>query len=341
MNSVTIKSISGLDLRVFSDDELLSLSRDIEAEIKSRKEKGVVGRLPIDTFAEKSRRDVHCPVCGCHRYHENGIRNGRKRLLCTECGTSFSYMTDTMLCNTKLSLMRISQLITCFVLDFPVWAISYLSGMDEKTIQFWRYRICDVSKNYIEKTVLCGKVWIDETYWRVTDHGLIAVKDTGKLPRGLSRNLVCVLVAYDTRHNYYCKVMEKRGTPDSAEIYESLRSHIKTGSNVIHDGAASHRLLIESLRLKETVLKSTDGKMESRRQMEPIDSVCALLKFEVAKHKGILTKHMHELLPWFAFKANKMSKYSADEVIEQIMVKLFDVQKTEGYYERFNVKRKR
>ena len=72
--------------------------------------------------------------------------------------------------------------------------------------------------------------------------------------------------------------------------------------------------------------------------MEPIDNVCALLKFEV--NKRILTKHLTELLPWFAFKATKMSKYKTSEAINQIMIKLFDAPKTQTYYERFNSKRK-
>lgn len=64
----------------------------------------------------------------------------------------------------------------------------------------------------------------------------------------------------------------------------------------------------------------------------------ALLKFEV--NKRILTKHLTELLPWFAFKATKMSKYETSEAINQIMIKLFDAPKTQTYYERFNSKRK-
>lgn len=340
MSTVTIKSISGLDFHVFSDDELLSLRKEIDEELKQRKENKSSGRLPIDLFAQKARRDVCCPTCGCHRYSEDGVRSGRKRLLCQECGTRFGYLSGTMLGNSKLSLMRLTQLATYIVLDFPVWTMSYLSGMDEKTVQLWRYRICDIASEYLEKAVLSGKIWIDETYWRITDQGLISVEKDGKLPRGLSGNLVCVLVAYDIHHSYYCKVMDKRGNPGAEEIYGSLHERIRPGSTIIHDGARSHRLLIESLRLKEKVVKSTSTDKKEREQMEPIDNVCSLLKFEVGKHRGIHTNHLKELLPWFAFKAMKMSKYGIDEVVEQILTKLFDAEKTEGYYERFNTKRK-
>ena len=339
MRATTIESVSGLDIRAFSKEELLSLRDEIDTELEAR-EKKKESRTPLDLFAQQARRDVCCPICGCHHYYDDGVRNGRQRILCSQCGTRFGYLSGKMMDKSKLSFMRIYQLVMLFTLDLPVWAISYLSHMDQKTVQLWRYRLSDVANKYLEKTVLSDKIWIDETYWRLTNHGMIHVHPDGKSLRGISRNLVCVLVGYDIHGRYFCHVMSKRGNPDSNEIYSVLKGKIRPGSAIIHDGTKDHQYLIDSLKLKETVVKSTDSDKSRRDLMLPIDNVCALLKFEAQKHKGISTGHMAELLPWFLLKATKLSRCGVHETVEQIMTMLFDADKTEGYYERFHTRRK-
>jgi len=88
--------------------------------------------------------------------------------------------------------------------------------------------------------------------------------------RGLSRNLVCVVIAYDYHGNYYASVLEKTGNPGS--------------SLVIHDGDHSHHELIGLLGLKEKVIRTSEKDPKKRKLMKTIDSACGLLKFEVAKH---------------------------------------------------------
>lgn len=339
MLATTIESVSGLDIRFFSKEELLSIRAEIDGELK-RREKDDDGRNPLDRFAQQARRDVCCPACGSHRCRDEGIYRGRQRLQCSRCGTRFGYLSGKMMDGSKLSLMKVYQLVMFFTLDLPVWTISYLSKADQKTVQFWRYRLSDVSASYLQKAVLSDKIWIDETYWRISDHRLIQTHPDGKSLRGLSCNLVCVLVGYDIHGHYYCHVMEKRGSPNSEELYGSLRDHIRYGSKIIHDGSSEHRLLIERLGLDETVVKSKETDRQKKELIEPIDNMCALLKFEVRKHKGINTQHLAELLPWFLLKATKIARYGTKEAVEQIMTLLFDEDKTEGYYERFHTRRK-
>ena len=78
-----------------------------------------------------------------------------------------------MMDDSKLSLLRMYQLTMLILLDLPVWVVSYLTGLNQKTVQFWRYRLTDVAVEYLGKQMLSDKVWIDETYWKITDKGLI------------------------------------------------------------------------------------------------------------------------------------------------------------------------
>lgn len=336
---IDFRTLSGMDISVFGEDELLSLRERIDEELK-RKRNAKEKRLPIDLFAQKARRDIHCPHCGTDSYHSEGMIRKRTVLECNRCHKKFGYLSGSMLESSNLSLAQINQLTLYNVLDLPAWVIAYLTGIDEKTVQFWRYRLTDIANDYLGKQILSDKVWVDETYWKITDKSLIFEKSDGKQLKGLSRNLVCVVVAYDVHKHYYCHVMEKRGKISSDDFYNIMKDRIRPGSVLIHDGEHAHRTIVEKLNLKETVVKSDDTDPAKRRQMETIDSVCSLLKFETYKHKGIRTEHMEELLPWFLFKSEYVTRHGVGDAVDYIMVKLFDAKKTETYEERFKIKRK-
>lgn len=329
-----------MDISFFGIDELLSLRNEIDEELRRRKESNEI-RLPIDSFAQHARRDVHCPECGSYRYTSNGLNRRRMRLICIDCGKTFGYLSGSMLDGSNLSLMRMRQLVLLIVLDLPAWVIGYLTGINQKTVQFWRYRLCDVAKTYFENTTLSDKVWIDETYWQITDKGMVYVKDDGTFLRGLSRNLICFIVAYDKYGHYYCSKAEKTGKIDSNAILAALKDRICAGSEIIHDGEHAHHALIEKLKLRETIVKTSDTDKTKRMEIETIDNVCALLKFEAYKHKGMRTGHMQELLPWFLFKSEYVTRHGIDDAVEFILTKLFDADKTQTYEERFKIHRKK
>lgn len=329
-----------MDISFFGTEELRRLMKEIEEELKSREEKSE-RLLPIDLFAKQARRDIHCPNCGSHDYRTNGTSRKRTVLECGTCGKKFGYLSGSMMDDSKLSLLRMYQLTMLILLDLPVWVVSYLTGLNQKTVQFWRYRLTDVAVEYLGKQMLSDKVWIDETYWKITDKGLIFVKNDGNLPRGLSGNLICVIVAYDKKRHYYCHVVGKRGKISSEDFCSAMKDRIRPGSLLIHDGEHAHKALVNMLSLKEEVIRSDDMNPERRGQMEPIDSVCALLKFETYKHKGIRTRHMEELLPWFLFKTEYIRKNGVKNAVEYILTKLFDTEKTETYDERFNTERRK
>ena len=72
MRAATLESVSGMDIRAFSKEELFSLRDEIDTELEAR-EKKKESRTPLDLFAQQARRDVCCPICGCHRYCDGGV----------------------------------------------------------------------------------------------------------------------------------------------------------------------------------------------------------------------------------------------------------------------------
>ena len=80
MRATTIESVSGLDIRAFSKEELLSLRDEIDTELEAR-EKKKESRTPLDLFAQQARRDVCCPICGCHHYYDDGVHETVEQIM--------------------------------------------------------------------------------------------------------------------------------------------------------------------------------------------------------------------------------------------------------------------
>ena len=112
--------------------------------------------------------------------------------------------------------------------------------------KLWRKKIFNTVNDYQNHLVLSGKVWIDETY--VEDYKVLARKE-GKHLRGLSKSKICIVVAIDQYQNMVA-IISGHGKPSSKRIIKALKSHIKKGSIIVHDGEHSHYKLIEELNAK-------------------------------------------------------------------------------------------
>lgn len=233
--------------------------------------------------------------------------------------------------NAKITGSTIEKLILFFITGQPVWVISYITGLTGKTVQYWRYQVARIAGKYMQGTLLSTKVWIDETYWRITEKGPEYVSFDEQRKRGLSSDLICVVIAYDVHGHYLCRVLDKPGKPNSTGILMALKDNIEPGSLLVHDGEKAHRLLIDRLRLKEEMVKSSDSDPERRKLIQTIDNACALAKFEVYKHKGIRTKHLQELLDLFFYKVFSVMRYGVDGAIEYTKGRLYRMDKEVTY----------
>jgi len=164
---------------------------------------------------------------------KDGLDHGKQRYRCLSCGHRFTAVSGTELDNSKISYETVFSLVELIVYDLPLWVIAKIAGVNQKTARLWRFRVADAAVEYNDGIILEGKVWLDETYWRQTDKSMTFVGRGGLRLRGLSRNLVCVVIAYDCHGNYYASVLGKPGNPGSSEITSALKRHIARGSLVI------------------------------------------------------------------------------------------------------------
>lgn len=164
--------------------------------------------------------------------------------------------------------------------------------------------------------ILSGKVYLDETYYRVKKSD-VQLKADGKEFRGISRNQICIGIATD-RTNTMCLV-EGLGKPGKRRTFELFGSHIKPGSLLIHDGEGSHDLLVEKLELISEVHKTaeTKGLPDDKNPLGEVNRMCALLKRFLGSHSGFTRSELQGYLNLFCFISNPPSdKY---EKIEKLL----------------------
>lgn len=268
--------------------------------------------------SKQAKRQLVCPnpMCGSSRIVKDGHKRGKQIYRCRDCGKQFQSTSATCVSDAKLPGHDIHELVKLFLLDLPVWVISYVTNHSSKTIQYWRYQVSRVARQHMQNTILDTKIWIDETYWKITEKGAEYVNLDDRRKRGLSCDLVCVLIAYDIHGHYYCHVLDKPGKPNADGILGALKDNIARGSLLIHDGEKSHNALVSQLELRQEVVKTSDQNPDRRKLIQTIDNACALAKFEVYKHKGIRTNHLQEMLDLFFYKVMSIKKYGVNLAIE-------------------------
>ena len=95
--------------------------------------------------------------------------------------------------------------------------------------------------------ILSGKVYLDETYLKVIKRDVERRSD-GKEYRGISRNQICIGIAYDGSNVYCCLL--GHGKPSQKSVYNGFKDHIAPGSTLIHDKEKAHKKLVQDLRLE-------------------------------------------------------------------------------------------
>ncbi len=147
---------------------------------------------------------------------------------------------------------------------------------------------------------LHGNVYIDEMYFSKYPRDL--VKKDGKKLRGVSRNKICIAVGCDDFGNILI-VTENVSKPSLKSTWKAYGSHIKDHSHLIHDDEHSHSVLVENLKLSESVYPTseTKGLKDEDNPMDPINDLHALIRRFMGEHGGFSREDMQDWmnLIWF------------------------------------------
>ena len=248
------------------------------------------------------------------------LRTGLRRYRCLECGKTFTILTGTLFENHK---QPISEWIdTCLELfsEQSFEAISKANRKAYNTARYWIDKIFLALKGTQDGIMLSGDVYIDETYLKVIKRD-VEKRTDGKEYRGISRNQICIGIAYDGMHVYCCIL--GHGKPSQKSVYEAFKDHIAPCSTLIHDKEKAHKRLVQELELKsiEYDSKGLKGVPDSENPLEPINRRCYELQRLMRRHPGFSRDDLPGYLDLFSYIHNPpQDKYEkVENLIKRIL----------------------
>ena len=283
-------------------DLVFSLSdKDFELlqyAVATRKNREKYGVSNFEELAVKCNRVPTCPICGSNNAVSFGYSpEGLPRYRCSECGKHYTLLSNTIFHSTNKSFDTWALYLTLMTFNVPLEMAEEVCGMSHPTAMLWRQKVFATVDGYQEHLYLRDRVWIDETY--VFDSTLLH-DDNFKQKRGLSRNLICIVVAIDIHKNTYA-VICGHGKPSATRIYKALKDHIVKGSTIVHDGEKAHNMLIEKLELVgEAYIADTKDK-NYLENMALINNMCSWLKRYIYRFIGMRMDNLQSYLNWFVY----------------------------------------
>ena len=278
-----------------------------------------------------------CKRCNSLDFTKKGFtKNGIQRYFCNTCKRYFNVLTSTLFDNHKIS---ISEWIE-FCLDiFRFESINLTSKTNKNSFtpsKYWLYKLFYIIEDIQDDIVLEGNVYIDETFYPVIESNKI-VKD-GKKLRGLSKNQICLGIAYDGRY-VYARV-EGFGKTSQKKTKDTFINHIKAGSHLIHDKEKSYKILIKELKLTDESYDANKLKKykDKDNPLNPINRQCYLLKRFLRSHSGFDRDDIQYYINLYCFISNP--PVNKLEKVEIILNRAIDFTKSLKYRDFYTSKSK-
>ena len=285
-----------------------------------------------------SLRPESCRICGSISFKRNGsYDSGIYRYYCNDCHGSFNPLTNTIFDDKKIP---ISEWIEYLIHLFEFHSIT-TSARDNRnaysTGRYWLIKVFEVLKHYKDDIILEGNIYLDETFFSQIESKK-KLRPDGKEYRGISRNKFCVASAYDDS-GHIILLGENVSKPSLRSTWNTLGSHIKEDSILIHDGERSHSVLIEKLNLTSIVYDAEQIKKlpDDKNPLDPINEIHSLAKRFMRAHGGYNRDNLQDFMNLISFILNdpkdrykKIDLFINMALNEPVMVRYRDVMSKKG-----------
>lgn len=272
----------------------------LQVAVNQRINKEKFGANTIEELAIKDGRNACCPSCGSTSVHKDGVTQTkvpRQKYECNNCGHRFTLLSDSIFNSMKLNFNQICLYTALMTFNVPLAMCEELCDISHPTAMLWRKKIFSTVDNYQQNIVLKDTVWIDEFY--IYDYSILH-EDGYKQKRGLSKDQICLIAGIDCYKNIVVKICG-HGKPSASRIKKAMKTHIKEGSCVYHDGEKSHNELLNELNCDSRVFIADTKNPEYLKNMALINNLCSWIRRYLFRFIGMDIKNLESYLNWFVY----------------------------------------
>lgn len=277
-----------------------------------------------------------CPYCEGKELKRFGkTHNGVQRYRCQECGQTFTPITKTIFEGHKISISEWIDYILNILRYVSISADSWNNRNAITTSRYWLEKLFLLLEEYQKGIQLSGRIWLDETYYRVRSED-ITTTATGNSLRGLSTNQMCIGVACD--ETYTVCFYEGLGKPTQQKTYLAFKDHLTAGSTLVHDKENAHKKLVTALELKDESYDSRTLKKlaDQDNPMNRVNRIHALLKVFLNSHNSFDRNSLQGYLNLFALAVNPPTENL--EKVEILLNLAFNFHKSLKYRDFYSTK---
>lgn len=186
-------------------------------------------------------------------------------------------------------------------------------GISLPTAFYWRHKLLDIVKVYVQRIKLNKLIEVDDTYFSYSEKGKTPKDRPAKKrgepaqKRGLSKDKVSVTCAIDREGKLYSKVAT-RGRPNSSILKRVLKKHISSTAILVTDCDSAYRTFAKDvgINIVQVKAKTTQGIFH----VQTVNSYHSKLKFFISRFKGVATKYLDNYLAWHNLIVERKTAFS-------------------------------
>lgn len=274
-------------------------------------------------------QQLFCEKCGCKLYKNGKTKNDVQKYICSECKTTFSETTNTVICHSKLSFEVWKNVIDNLLNGFSIRRIAEENNISNYTSFRLRHKVLYALKKFVENIKLSGNIQSDEKYFSINLNGTkkenmprYSKKRTSKGNgiRGISHHKICVVSSIDENDNLLLKIVGLgRCTTDM--LKESLGQKLDNAKSINADSASAYQDFCKDNQL---ILNAIPSGFHSNDifNISEINGIHSQLETWFSKFRGVSTRHLQEYLDWFVYIFTMKKRFMLSKIKTESYSKL-------------------
>ena len=279
----------------------------------------------VDIREKRFSNGLSCVHCGSMSVKRNGTYKARQRYLCKDCGKSFNDITGSPLSGTKYPYKWLKY-IQMMIDGCSLRTIAKELKIHLSTAFYWRHKVL-FSLQSLGHKKLFGIIESDETYFLESEKG--KKKITHRKPRerggvaskrGISKEQICVVVAYDRNGQIFSEVAGK-GRITALEIDAVLGDYLDGASLLCTDTATNYKKFAAMKGLRHEAINARNKEYVRQKiyHVQHVNSYHRRLKDWMERFNGVATKYLNSYLIWHRFlELNK--KFNSKENMNEMLL---------------------